>query len=145
MDSEFVCCDKCNSERVIPARLKLATEKSRYEEMCASYESRIEKDGFTHYRGRAECFTDVVNAFHIITENNLDNDTDIVRIILPTIKSYMTGDTDFDFWTDTPLRKIQTLWDTQGYCLHRMVQTTKPIAEYDGQIDLSFWDKPKSK
>jgi hypothetical protein len=49
------------------------------------------------------------------------------------------GDTDFDFWTATPIKTIQTLWNEEGTDLHRIIQTIKPFNEYDGKIDVSFW------
>jgi hypothetical protein len=97
-------------------------------------------EGYTHYKARAECFVDVICAFHIIHEYNMDqHPKDIIRLVSPTIKSSPMGDTDFDFWTATPIKTIQTLWNEEGTDLHRIIQTIKPFNEYDGKIDVSFW------
>ena len=106
---------------------------------------QMEEKGYTHYKGRAECFADVINGFHIIQEHNLRSSLgynykdNVIRLISPTIKGSLTMDADFDFWTTTPIKTIQTLWDTKAKDLHRMIQTIKPFDKYDGKIDLSFW------
>jgi len=113
---------------------------------------RMETQGYIHYKARAECFADVIEAFHIIQEYNIELDynlkshpSDIIRLISPTITGSPMGDTDFDFWTESPIKSIKKLWDTRGRDLHRIIQTIKPIEEYDGKVDLSFWDKDESK
>ena len=107
--------------------------------MNADILKRMEEQGFTHYKARAECFHDVISAFHIIHEHNRGcSESRIIRLILPTIKG-SPMDADFDFWTETPIKTIQTLWDTNGFDLHRIIQTIKPFDKYDGKIDLSFW------
>ena len=106
---------------------------------------QMEEKGYTHYKGRAECFADVINGFHIIQEHNLRSSLgynykdNVIRLISPTIKGSLTMDAVFDFWTTTPIKTIQTLWDTKAKDLHRMIQTIKPFDKYDGKIDLSFW------
>jgi hypothetical protein len=45
--------------------------------------------GYTHYKARAECFHDVISAFHIIQEYNRDKEGHhIIRLLLPNIKGY---------------------------------------------------------
>ena len=111
-----------------------------YEEMNDDYLKYIEGKGYTHYKARAECFPDVISAFHIIHIHNMDVDkTQRIPIISPTIKGSSMGDTDFDFWTNTPIKSIQMLWDRKGSDLHRLIQTIKPIDKYDGKTDNSFW------
>ena len=103
---------------------------------------KMKENGLIRYKARAECFMDVINAFKIIQDYNEDQDGDkIIRIILPEIKGDITGDTDFEFWTDTPILKIQKLWDTWGQDLHRIIQTIKPFEEYTGKKDNTMWDK----
>ena len=113
-----------------------------WEQMNADIIKDMEKQGFTHYKARAECFGDVINAFHIIYEynNRVEVDDQIIRLISPTIKGSPMGDTDFDFWTNSHIKFIQTLWDTEGRDIHRIIQTIKPFDKYDGKIDCSFWN-----
>ena len=122
------------------------TMNHTWEQMNAEILKRMEEQGYTHYKARAECFADVISAFHIIHEYNRDKEGHhIIRLISPTIKGSPMGDTDFDFWTESPIKTIQILWDTNGRDLHRIIQTIKPFDKYDGKTDLSFWDKPKPK
>ena len=97
-----------------------------------------------HYKARAECFADVISAFHIINEYNYDNEGyKIIRIISPTIKGSPMGDADFDFWTESPIRLLQKLWNDEGQDLHRIIQTIKPFEKYDGRINNTMWDEIK--
>ena len=152
MDSGKSCCDSCNTEKVIPARIGEAIgekpKKITWEEMEANMLKKMEADGFKRYKGRAECFGDVINAFHIIHEHNKDNvdswGDNLIPLISPTIKGSPMGDTDFDFWTNAPLIRFQWLLDFAGRDLHRIIQTIKPFDKYDGQIDNSVWDEIKN-
>lgn len=122
------------------------TTMPTWEQMNADIIKRMEEQGYGHYKARAECFADVISAFHIIHEYNRDKEGHhIIRLISPTIKGSAMMDADFDFWTATPIKTIQTLWDTNGQDLHRIIQTIKPFDKYDGKTDLSFWDKPKDE
>lgn len=118
------------------------TTKPTWEQMNAEMLKKLEADGYTHYKARAECFGDVINAFHIIQEYNRHKDgSNIIRLISPTIKSSVMMDTDFDFWTATPIRTLQKLWNDKGQDLHRIIQTIKPFDKYDGEVDNSMWDE----
>ena len=115
--------------------------KPTWEQMNADILKRMEEQGYTHYKARAECFGDVISAFHIINEYNRDKEGHhIIRLISPTIKGSAMMDADFDFWTATPIHILQKLWDDKGQDLHRIIQTIKPIDKYTGKIDNSFWD-----
>ena len=50
--------------------------------------------------------------------------------------SQLPPDFVIDFWSDSPLSIIQTIWDKAGPDLHRI--TIKPSDGYDGEIDNSF-------
>lgn len=104
---------------------------------------RAEKYGFEHFKGRAECFADVITAFHIIAQHNIKHPhiTENIQIISPTIKSSAMMETDFDFWADVPIRALQKLWNDKAHDLHRLIQTIKPIDEYTGEIDNTMWDE----
>lgn len=118
-------------------------EMTSLEQMNANMIKEMEKQGYTHYKARAECFHDVISAFNIIHKYNRDKEGHhIIRLISPTIKGSPMGDAVFDFWTESPIKTIQTLWDTYGRDLHRIIQTIKPFDKYDGKTDSSFWDKP---
>ena len=111
-----------------------------FEQMNAEILEQMSNKGYTRYAARAECFMDVIRAFKIIDEYNQDKEGhNIIRIISPTIKGCAMGDTDFDFYTNEAPRTLQTLWDTQGTDLHRIIQTIKRFDKYDGKTDLSFW------
>ena len=113
-----------------------------YEAIEADIMKRIESQGHTHYKARAECFGDAINAFQIIYEHNRDKlGHNIIRIISPTIKGSPMGDAVLDFWTEYPIKTIQMLWDTKGTDLHRIIQTIKPIDKYDGKVEMGFWGK----
>lgn len=112
-----------------------------WEQMNADILKRMEEQGYTHYKARAECFGDVISAFHIINEYNRDKEGHhIIRLISPTIKGSAMMDADFDFRTATPIHILQKLWDDKGQDLHRIIQTIKPFDKYDGKTDLSFWE-----
>ena len=101
---------------------------------------RMTNAGYYRYAARAECFMDVIRAFKIIDDyNKYKEGHHIIRIISPTIKGSFMSDTDFDFYTNEAPHTLQTLWDTQGTDLHRIIQTIKRFDEYDGKTDLSFW------
>jgi len=108
--------------------------------MNAEILKKLEAEGYTHYKGRAECFNDVISAFHIINEYNRKNHgSNIIRLISPTITGSAMMDADFDFWTATPIRTLQKLWNDKGQDLHRIIQTIKPIDKYTGKIDNTMW------
>lgn len=120
------------------------TTMPTWEQMNADILKKLEADGYTHYKARAECFADVISAFHIIQQYNNNNDgSKIIRLISPTIKGSAMMDADFDFWTATPIRTLQKLWNDKGHDLHRIIQTIKPIDQYDGKIDNTMWDELK--
>ena len=97
------------------------------------YLESLEKKGFVHYKARAECFTDILDAFNLLRNRQ-------IVLASPTIKETALGCASFDFWTNKPIRDLKVLWDTEGRDLHRIIQTIKPIEMYDGKVDLSFWD-----
>ena len=116
----------------------MATYKQMQEELL----ERMTNAGYYRYAARAECFMDVIRAFKIIDDYNEDKEGHhIIRIISPTIKGSCMGDTDFDLYTNEAPHTLQTLWDTQGTDLHRIIQTIKRFDEYDGKTDLSFWKR----
>jgi len=116
------------------------TTKPTWEQMNAEILKKLEAEGYTHYKGRAECFNDVISAFHIINEYNRKNHgSNIIRLISPTITGSAMMDADFDFWTATPIRTLQKLWNDKGQDLHRIIQTIKPIDKYTGKIDNTMW------
>jgi len=116
-----------------------------FEHLNAQLLANMSDKGYYRYAARAECFMDVIRAFKIIDDyNQEDEGRNIIRIISPTIKGCAMGDTDFDFYTNEAPRTLQTLWDTRGIDLHRIIQTLKRFENYDGKTDLSFW-KPEKK
>ena len=120
------------------------TNPKTWEQINADILKRMEEQGLMHYKARAECFADVISAFHIINEYNYDNEGyKIIRIISPTIKGSPMGDADFDFWTESPIRLLQKLWNDEGQDLHRIIQTIKPFEKYDGRINNTMWDEIK--
>ena len=117
------------------------TNNMTWDEMNADIIKRAEGQGYIHYKGRAECFRDVISAFHIINEYNRNAKGDkVIRLISPNIKGSAMMDTDFDFWTDSPIILLQWLWNEKGFDLHRIIQTIKPIDKYDGDIDNTMWN-----
>lgn len=124
-------------------------EPPTWEEWNKALINDCEMKGGKHYKGRAECFIDVIAMFDIIHKHNCkcidraaahDNS---IRIISPTITGSAVGDTEFDFWSNAPMRKIQKLLNDrnddlqEGQDLHRIIQTIKPYALYTGDVD---WD-----
>jgi hypothetical protein len=106
----------------------------------------MEAKGIKHYKGRAECFADVISAFNIINDYNKDKGRmERIYLISPTILGSPMGDTDFDFWLDgsKTILEVFKLWDDKGTDLHRMIQTTKPFYEYDGKVDYKVFEKLK--
>ena len=104
----------------------------------ASILKQMKATGYTHYKARAECFADIMDAFTIAAKHH-------ITLFSPTLIGTPMGDAYCDFWTNKPIRDLKVLWDTEGRDLHRIIQTIKPIEEYDGKVDLSFWDKDESK
>lgn len=102
------------------------------------YLESLEKKGFVHYKARAECFVDILDAFNLLRNR---------RIVLasPTIKETALGCANFDFWTNIPINDLKIIWDKEGRDLHRIIQTIKPIDKYDGKVDNSFWEEQESK
>lgn len=101
--------------------------------MNESILKQMEATGFTHYKARAECFADIMDAFSIAAKHR-------ITLFSPTLVGTPMGDAYCDFWTNKPIHELKVLWDTEGRDLHRIIQTIKPIEEYDGKVDLSFWD-----
>lgn len=90
------------------------------------------------YKARAEMFPDAVHAFNLLFSGGRLGRYKVIKI---TMKSLLLGDCIFDFYTDTPMKDLQTLWDKEGKNLHRIIQTIKPYDEYDGKIDNSFYEE----
>ena len=144
-----VCCDECNINKVIPARLAWAKEnrdafsqpkqtKKEEEkpkaktllEIEAEYTKHIEETGGVRYKARAECFYDVLNAFNIIYKYNESVERkNTICVISPTIRGSAMLGADFDFWTDAPLIKIQWLLNKKGSDLHRKLKMQKRILD----------------
>ena len=95
---------------------------------------KMKATGFTHYKGRAECFADVMDAFTIGAKHH-------ITLFSPTLVGTPMGDAYFDFWTNMPIHHLKVLWDKEGRDLHRIIQTIKPIEKYDGKVDNSFWEE----
>ena len=143
-------CDKKNDnvgdgQTCIRCEVSNQSSNQSSNQLCdveAEIMKSIEEQGYTHYKCRAELFDDVISALVIIGKYNRDKEgDDIICVMSPTIKGSPMGDADFDFWTKTPIKTIQTLLDTKGKDLHRIIKTIKPIDKYDGKSDSSFWKK----
>jgi len=91
-------------------------------------EDMAKRGNVFHYKARAECFPDVINAFSLMHKHAF-------KTIKVCITSDMCGDADFDFWTQSSIEELRHLWDTEGVDLHRISQTIKPFDNYDGKIE----------
>ena len=97
--------------------MEVEKKKMSLEEMEAdSYKRMVESGKCFHYKARAECFPDVINAFNLMIERGH-------KCIKVNIQSLMFGDTYIDFWTTTPISDLQRLWDDEGIDLHRLSKT----------------------
>jgi len=98
----------------------------------------MKNHGYINYKGRAECFADVMDAFSIAAKHR-------ITLFSPTLVGTPIGDAYFDFWTNKPINDLKVLWNTEASDLHRIIQTIKPIDKYDGKVDNSFWEEQESK
>ena len=113
---EFGLCDKDTGEMV-------------------SYEVYHRRGKIFRYKARAEWFGDVISAFNILfTRPYLGQ----VKVISPNIQGSATGGAVFDFYTFTPLKDIQDIWNAWGKDIHRIIMTIKPYEEYDGEFNTYY-------
>lgn len=97
-----------------------------------SYEEYRRRGKVFRYKARAEWFGDVISAFRILlTRPYLGR----VKIICPSIQGSFLGCAVFDFYTFTPLKELQDIWNKEGQDIHRIVMTIKDYDEYDGHFN----------
>jgi hypothetical protein len=124
------------------------------EQMEAELTKNMVAEGYTHYKARAEDFDDVIDAFKFLEEYNntickkRNNWGNCIRYTDPSIKRWMNGDVDFDFWTPTPIRELLQIWhDKAGskyeHIVELIVMTIKPYDEFTGEIDETVWAELK--
>ena len=122
------------------------TQDNRFKAKWLRRLEKLQKEGFRHYVARAEFYHDAESALFVCREG------DKVNLFNASIRGELAWDevglaqgrletsqlpTGYviDFWSDSPLSIIQTIWDKAGPDLRRI--TIKPGDEYDGEIDNS--------
>jgi hypothetical protein len=62
-----------------------------------------------HFSAKADCFPDVIQAFHILLDKYFGD----YKVINPTIKGSCLGDVEFDFYTCTSKKDLKSIWEKE--------------------------------